>query len=865
MVKSQIVDSVRDALSRTENIRNLSVIAHVDHGKSTLTDSLIFKAGLIAKDAAGRYRFMDTRPDEQDRTITIKSTSVSMVFDVVPPKVKVLPRKGEWKPGQAKASVKSDKTEPFLLNLIDSPGHVDFSSEVTAALRVTDGALVVVDCIEGVRVQTETVLRQALTERVKPVLFLNKLDRIFKMDPEEAYQTLARAVESINVVIARNTSAANPLGDVSVYPQAGTVGFGSGLYGWGFTLEHFAALHHDRFGMCKRKLMKKLWGAHFYDARTKKWHTKAVVKGKRLPRGFCLVVLRPLFRLARALASEDQGKAIYSKFSANHALRLDKEVVEEGGKTLYRAIMKEWLPAADALLHLIVHHLPSPKTAQLYRADALYDGPADDEACSAIRACDPDGPLMVYVSKMVPIGGGSRFIAFGRVFSGTVCTGQQVRIQGPDFVPGSKRDLRVCNLQGTCLMMGPHHENLSSFPAGTTVGLVGVDQHLLKSGTITTIKGAHNFKHMRYSVAPIVRVAVHAVNAAQQGKLCDGLRRLAKSDPLVLTFLSPAKEHVVAGCGELHLQVCLKDLREEFLKDVPLVVSDPVVMLSETISQASDTCMAKSRNKHNRVFLTAEPLSQEVCQALQDDVLDLSDKHKFVRDLVDTFGWGASSAKKVWAIGCTEDTKTCVLVDETLGVQRLHDIKDSIVSAFLQTLHEGVLCGEPVRGVRFNLVDAKVHQDAMHRGAPQVCPAVRRAMHACLLSAAPRILEPLYLATVVVNSDSTSGVYSTLRKRRGRVVCDDDESVEDAMQGLNGQQTIRALLPVTESFGFTEDLRKATAGKAFPQLSFARWSELPGDPVADESSLAYSATRAARARKSMKPQLPHLSDLHDRI
>ena len=151
------IEQIREIMNNPTNIRCMSVIAHVDHGKSTLTDSLICKAGIISAKAAGEARYTDTREDEKDRCITIKSTGVSLYYEY--------DLSGEG------------KEEPFLINLIDSPGHVDFSSEVTAALRVTDGALVVVDSVEGVCVQTETVLRQAMTERIKPVLMVNKVDR----------------------------------------------------------------------------------------------------------------------------------------------------------------------------------------------------------------------------------------------------------------------------------------------------------------------------------------------------------------------------------------------------------------------------------------------------------------------------------------------------------------------------------------------------------------------------------------------------------------------------------------------------------------------------------------------------------------
>merc|ERR1712242_562209 len=195
----------------------MSVIAHVDHGKSTLTDSLVAAAGIIAVENAGDQRLTDTRQDEQDRCITIKSTGISLCYQM----------EEEW---LASFKGKRDGND-FLVNLIDSPGHVDFSSEVTAALRITDGALVVVDCVEGPCVQTETVLRQAIAERIKPVLWINKLDRMFlelHMDLESMYQNFARVKESVNVVI--ETYKDDLLGDQQVAPEKGTVAFGSGLH-----------------------------------------------------------------------------------------------------------------------------------------------------------------------------------------------------------------------------------------------------------------------------------------------------------------------------------------------------------------------------------------------------------------------------------------------------------------------------------------------------------------------------------------------------------------------------------------------------------------------------------------------------------
>merc|ERR1712242_596811 len=234
---------------KKENIRNMSVIAHVDHGNSTLTDSLVSKAGIIAGAKAGETRFTDTRKDEQERCITIKSTAISLFYELAEVDMQWINQKTN---GNA-----------FLINLIDSPGHVDFSSEVTAALRVTDGALVVVDCVSGVCVQTETVLRQAIAERIKPILFMNKMDRALltlQLGPEELFLTFQRIVENVNVIVATYADDDGPMGVVRVDVNNGSVGFGSGLHGWAFTLKQFAEMYASKFGVDVDKMMKKLWG-----------------------------------------------------------------------------------------------------------------------------------------------------------------------------------------------------------------------------------------------------------------------------------------------------------------------------------------------------------------------------------------------------------------------------------------------------------------------------------------------------------------------------------------------------------------------------------------------------------------------------
>jgi len=529
------------------------------------------------------------------------------------------------------------------------------------------------------------------------------------------------------------------------------------------------------------------------------------------------------------------------------------------GKPLLKRVMQTWLPAAETLLMMIVNHLPSPKVAQAYRAEQLYDGPIDDAAGVAIAKCDAKGPLMMYISKMIPTSEKGRFYAFGRVFSGTIVTGGTVRIQGPDYVPGKKTDLYVKKVQRTVLMMGRYVEQMPDCPCGNIVGLVGMDAYLLKAGTITTFEEAHNFVTMKYSVSPVVRVAVEVKNASDLPKLMEGLKRLAKSDPLVLCYTAPTGEHVIAGAGELHLEICLKDLAEDFMKGAPIKISEPVVSFCESTSEETTMdIIAKSPNKHNRIYMRSAPLTAKFIEGIDNNDIEPKDDPKLrARKMCDEYGWDLTDARKVWTFGCPPDGVCNVLVDTTKAVQYLSEIKDSCISAFMQTTACGILCEEAIRGVRFNITDVTMHADAIHRGAGQIMPPCKRAMYACQIKSGPCLMEPMFLADITVPQHALAGVYSTLNQRRGVVEGKEDRPGTPLCK-------IKAFLPVLESFGFTGLLRENTSGQAFPQLIFSHWQAIPGSPY-DEGSQSAKICNDVRKRKGLKDGMPAFNDYYDKL
>merc|ERR1719223_2446552 len=361
---------------------------------------------------------------------------------------------------------------------------------------------------------------------------------------------------------------------------------------------------------------------------------------------------------------------------------LKPDELEMEGKPLMKIVMRNWLPAGDAMFQMIVIHLPSPVTAQKYRAELLYEGPPDDVACTGIKACDANAPLMMYISKMVPTTDKGRFYAFGRVFSGKIATGLKCRIMGPNFVPGKKDDLYEKSIQRTILMMGGKVEAIEDVPAGNICGLVGVDQFLVKTGTITTCKEAHNMKVMKFSVSPVVRVAVEPKNPADLPKLVEGLKRLAKSDPMVQIISEESGEHIIAGAGELHLEICLKDLEEDHAQ-IPLKKSDPVVSYRETVSEESNImCLSKSPNKHNRLFMRAVPMPDGLAEDIdKGDVNPRDDLKIRGKYLVEKYEFDATESRKIWCFG-PDTNGPNILVDCTKGVQYLNEIKDSVVGIY---------------------------------------------------------------------------------------------------------------------------------------------------------------------------------------
>merc|ERR1712166_665425 len=377
-----------------------------------------------------------------------------------------------------------------------------------------------------------------------------------------------------------------------------------------------------------------------------------------------------------------------------------------------------------------------------------------------------------------------------------------------------------------------------------------------KSGTLTTIESAHNITPMKFSVSPVVRVAVEVKNASDLPKLVEGLKKLSKSDPLVVRTTEESGEHVIAGCGELHVEICLKDLREEYAQ-CDFIMSDPVVSYRETVAETSNqTCLAKSPNKHNRMYVTAEPMTDDLCKAIEDGPAgpkaEPKERARLYREKHD---WDENAARKIWCWG-PETEGANVVVDQTQAVQYMNEIKEHVNSAFQWTSKEGPLCDENMRGIRFNIMDVTLHADSIHRGAGQIAPPTRRVCFAATMTASPTLQEPVFLVEITCPQEAMSGVYQCMNLRRGCVF------EENPCEGTPLIQ-VKAYLPVSESFGFVSALRQQTSGQAFPQCVFDHWESIQGDAM--QEGKLQDLVLKTRKRKNLKHEMPKLHDYLDKL
>ncbi|HDD46043.1 MAG TPA: elongation factor EF-2 [Candidatus Aenigmarchaeota archaeon] len=705
MAKKDLVQAIKDLMNRPEMIRNIGIVAHIDHGKTTLTDNLLAGAGMISEELAGKQLAMDFVEQEQERGITIYAANVSMVHEY--------------------------EGSDYLINLIDTPGHVDFGGDVTRAMRAVDGVIVVIDAVEGVMPQTETVIRQALRERVRPVLFINKVDRLIKelkLTPEQMQEKFKNIIVEVNMLI-RKYAEEEFKDKWQVNVNDGSVGFGSAVRNWAISIPYM-----QRTGLTFKDVID--------------------------------------------MTNNEDEKTLAKK-----------------------------APLHVVVLDMVIKHLPNPLIAQKYRISKIWPGDIDSDEGKDMVNCNPSGVLAGVVTKLYP-DPHAGYVATVRIFSGKIRAGQDVLLVGMQ---------RTNKVQQVSLYKGQQRINMDEVVAGNIVGIVGLKDAFSGETICSPERPVTPFEAIKHMFEPVVTKAIEPKQPKQLSKLINFLRKVSKEDPtLIVKINEDTGEYLVSGLGELHIDAKV----ERPLKDegIEVEVSSPIVIYRESVHTATPKPVeGKSPNKHNRFYIVVEPLEERVYQAMVNgeipSELEVKKKNLELQQKLVDLGFDKDEAKKVKLIH-----ERNILLDMTYGVTAILEVIEMVKQAFTEAMDEGPLAREPVAGVKVKLVDAVLHEDAIHRGPAQVIPAVRQAIREAMLNSKPYILEPKQIIRIDVPTEELSGAMKEIQNRRGQVL---------EMKEERGVTTIKAKMPVAEMFGFNSALKSSTSGKGFYWLVDVLYEPLP--------------------------------------
>ncbi len=720
----KMIDKVMRIMKQPENIRNIGTVAHIDHGKTTFSDNLLAGSGMMSHELAGKALVLDFHEDEAQRGITIDSANVSMVHQL--------------------------EGKEYLINLIDTPGHIDFSGDVTRAMRAVDGAIVLVCAVEGVMPQTETVLKQCLRERVKPILFINKVDRLLKelkLTPEQMQERFIKVITTVNELIF-SIAEEEYRKKWQVNVNDGSVAFGSAFHNWALSVPY----------------MKKK-GISFKD--------------------------------------------VIETYESNDPAKI-KELAKKA-------------PIHEIILDSVIHHHPNPLDAQKYRIPKIWKGDLESEIGKSLLNCDPNGQVAFVCTKIV-VDKHVGEVAAGRLFAGTVKQGDNV------YMVGKKKEVR---LQQVCIFNGAKRDLAEHATAGNIIGLIGL-KDVFAGETVSSNKEMDAFESIKHLFEPVITKAIEPAKAAELPRLIEILKIVEKEDPSIqVTINEESGEYLISGMGELHLEIIENRIKTE--KNFQIKTSKPVVVYRETVTKATPEAVeGKSPNKHNKLYFRVEPLNEKLREAIKKGEIPSGRIKKYDKELVEVF------------VRCGMDTKTArkvkdiyngnVFIDNTRGIVHILEIMEMVLDMFENVMGIGPIANEPCVNIMVYLDDAKLHEDAIHRGPAQLYPAVREGLRGAFNISGSVLFEPKQILQFEAPNEFMGDVTKLINSKRGQLISVDQQGV---------LCIIRGKLPVAEMFGLASDLRSITSGRGNYFLVDQTFEKLPEE-------LQQKIVKQIRDRKGLK-------------
>jgi len=793
-------------MNHPQNIYNIAILGHLHSGKTLLVDLLIQQTHQKKWDPHQERRYTDTRVSEQERGLGIKSTPVSLVLP-------------------------NTKGKSFLVNLFDAPGHLDFSDETTPGLRVSDGAVIVVDAIEGIMLNTQRMIAHAVEERVPLTLVINKIDRLIielKLPPNDAYLKLVHTIEEVNTLLQAYGAFDGKYSQAPLSPARGNVVFASAQHGWCFSCLTYAKMYTETdTSVSAERFAKKLWGDWYFNP-----ETRAITKASAMshnPRTFVHFLLEPLYKVyAHALGD---NTAQLNRVLSELGIKLTRAQMHYDPKPLLKTICSQLFGKPTAFVDMITKHCPNAADGSPSKVEHSYSGDLDSEIAVSMASCDSQAPLMMNVVKLYSSPDGESFYSFGRVMSGRISVGQSIKVLGESYSLEDDEDMSIREVTSVSLSQGRYRVDVTSAGPGNWVLLEGVDGTIKKTATITNERGNDEcsiFSPLQFNTISTVKLAVEPLNPSELPKMVEGLRKISKSYPLVTTKVEESGEHVVYGTGELYMDCVMEDLRKMY-SEIEIKVADPSSAFCETVVETSSLkCFAETPNKRNKLTTVAEPLEAGLAEDIERGEVMVSWDKKRLGDFFQTkYDWDLLAARSIWAFGPSSKGPN-ILVDDTLPSEvdktLLSSVKDSIVQGFQWGCREGPLCDEPIRNCKFKILDASIAKEPIHRGGGQIIPTSRRVVYGSILLATPRLMEPVYAVEIQCPADLVSALPQVFARRRGHIT-------QDLPKPGAPFYIVRGYIPVVDSFGFETDLRVFTQGQAFCQQVFDHWSIVPGDPL----------------------------------
>jgi 116 kDa U5 small nuclear ribonucleoprotein component len=648
-----------DLMNFPEQIRNIAFAGHLHHGKTALMDMLVLETHDITdrlekktgKKRDEQLRYTDVHILERERGLSIKAAPMSLVLQ-------------------------STQGKSHLLNILDTPGHVNFVDEVASALRLVDGVVLVVDVVEGVQVNTEQIIKHAVLEGLPLTLVVNKMDRLIlelKLPPTDAYFKLKHVIEEVNTVIENTLPGQGEKRRLS--PEKGNVLFACSSMGWCFTLQSFAKMYADSYppktkgtpGINAPEFARRLWGDIFYNPRKRSFTRKAVEE--RAKRSFVNFILEPIYKLYSQTISESPEDL--KETLATLGITLKPSQYKTDARILLKLVCEQFFGPSNGFVDMVVEHIPSPAAAAEAKIERYYTGPLDTGVARAMKECDQDGPLVVQISKLFNTSDATGFYSFGRVMSGTARPGSQVRVLGEGYSIDDEEDMSMATISDVWVAETRYNIPTDGVPAGNWVLLGGVDNSIVKSATLVPPvlpdkEDAYIFKPIVHFTESVFKVAVEPINPSELPKMLDGLRKINKSYPLITTKVEESGEHVILGTGELYMDCVLHDLRRLYA-EMEIKVSDPVTRFCETVVETSAIkCYAQTPNKKNKITMVAEPLDQGIAEDIESGKVSIKSPTRVIgKFFEENYGWDLLASRSIWAFG-PDDMGPNILQDDTL-------------------------------------------------------------------------------------------------------------------------------------------------------------------------------------------------------